>query len=74
MPFFRKSGMADDWKSVRLFCRLTGQPLLATPHRASPLSGAAARATLGLGLPLTGLKTGNWDQLFDQDQQNAVRA
>jgi hypothetical protein len=74
MPFFRKSAMADDWKSVRLSCRLTGQPLLATPHRASPLSGAAARATLGLGLSPTDLKTSNWDQLFDQDQKNAARA
>jgi hypothetical protein len=35
---------------------------------------AAARATPGLKLPLTGFKTGNWDQLFDQDQKNAVRA
>lgn len=74
MPFFRKSGGVDDWKSVRLSCRLTGQPPVAAPHRAAPLSEAAARATLGLGLPPTGLKTGNWDQLFDQDQQNAVRA
>jgi hypothetical protein len=34
---------------------------------------AAARATLGLDLPLTELTTGNWDQLFDQDQRNAIR-
>ncbi|MGF9760711.1 hypothetical protein AAII07_36535, partial [Microvirga sp. 0TCS3.31] len=34
---------------------------------------AAARATLGLDLPSTELKTGNWDHLFEQDQTNAVR-
>jgi hypothetical protein len=34
---------------------------------------AAARATLGLDVPSTELKTGNWDHLFDQDQTNAVR-
>jgi hypothetical protein len=34
---------------------------------------AAARATLGLTLPATELKSGNWDHLFDQDQKNAIR-
>jgi hypothetical protein len=34
---------------------------------------AAARATLGLDVPSTELKIGNWDHLFDQDQKNAIR-
>jgi hypothetical protein len=34
---------------------------------------AAARASLGLPIPATELKSGNWDHLFDQDPKNAAR-
>jgi hypothetical protein len=34
---------------------------------------AAARATLGLTLPETELKTGNWDHLFEQEQKKTAR-
>jgi hypothetical protein len=34
---------------------------------------AAARATLGLALPDTELKTGNWDHLFEQEQKKTAR-
>jgi hypothetical protein len=34
---------------------------------------AVAQATLGLPVPSTGLKTGNWDHPFYQDRTSAIR-